>query len=118
MVPVHATGPKQKRSATPGPSDGRGPVEPHRARPQRPARRQAPYLRAGLVVALLAVLIALVAANTRTVTIDWVIGTSNASLVWIVFVAALTGGLLGILTGTSVRRRTRRRAEPGHPPTQ
>jgi uncharacterized integral membrane protein len=82
---------------------------------QRHARRQALYLRAGLIVALLAVLIALVAANTRAVTIDWVIGTSHASLVWIVFAAALTGALLGMLTAASFRRRTRRRADDESP---
>jgi len=85
---------------------------------QRHARRQALYLRAGLIVALLAVLIALVAANTRAVTIDWVIGTSHASLVWIVFAAALTGALLGMLTSASFRRRTRRRPETSHPSGQ
>jgi len=58
------------------------------------------------------------AANTRTVTIGWVIGTSNASLVWIVFAGALTGGLVGILTGASLRRRTRRSAQTRHLPTQ
>ena len=115
MVPVHTTGPDQQRSATPRASDGRSPPEARRARMQRHARRQALYLRAGLIVALLAVLIALVAANTRAVTIDWVIGTSHASLVWIVFAAALVGALLGMLTMASFRRRTRRRGDTSRP---
>jgi uncharacterized integral membrane protein len=66
------------------------------------------YTWAFLLVALLIVLIALVAANTRQVKLGWVFGTSQASLVWIILVAALLGWLLGIATSILFRRRTRR----------
>ena len=55
------------------------------------------------------VLIALVAANTRQVTLSWVVGTGHASLVWIILAAAVLGWLLGIFTSVVVRLRTRRR---------
>jgi hypothetical protein len=41
--------------------------------------------------------------------LDWVVGTSRASLVWIIVVATVLGWLLGICTSVLVRRRTRRR---------
>jgi uncharacterized integral membrane protein len=67
------------------------------------------YTSAFLLVAMLVVLIALVIANTRRVEISWVIGTSEASLVWIIVAAAILGWLLGIATGVVFRLRTRRR---------
>jgi uncharacterized integral membrane protein len=59
---------------------------------------------------LLAILVALVAANTDEVKLDWVIGSGEAALAWIVLVAAVLGWVLGIATGVIIRRRTRRRA--------
>jgi uncharacterized integral membrane protein len=88
--------------------DGFAP-EPHRARRRRHGRRDALYLRAGLIIALLGVLIALVVANTGSVRLDWLVGSSHASLVWIIFAAALIGWLLGMATSAHVRRRARRR---------
>jgi uncharacterized integral membrane protein len=82
--------------------------EPHRAR-RRHGRRDALHLRAGVIVALLGVLIALVVANTGSVRLDWLVGSSHASLVWIIFAAALIGWLLGMATSAHVRRRARRR---------
>jgi uncharacterized integral membrane protein len=48
-------------------------------------------------------------ANTRRVEIDWLVGTSHASLVWIVLASLLLGWLLGLATGVIFRLRTRRR---------
>lgn len=84
------------------------PPEPRGERLRRHGRRHALYLRAGLIVVLLAVLIALIAANTQSTELHWVVGTSHASLVWIVFTAAVVGWLLGLATGALFRRRTRR----------
>jgi uncharacterized integral membrane protein len=67
------------------------------------------YTWAVLLVALLIVLVALIVANTRTVKLDWVIGSTRASLVWIILVAAILGWLLGIITSVVARHRTRRR---------
>jgi uncharacterized integral membrane protein len=85
------------------------PPEPRGERLRRHGRRHGLYLRAGVIVVLLAVLIALIAANTQSTKLDWVIGTSHASLVWIVFTAAVLGWLLGMVTSAEFRRRTRRR---------
>jgi uncharacterized integral membrane protein len=60
-------------------------------------------------IALLVIVIALAVANTRQVKLSWVVGSSHASLVWIILVAALLGWLLGIVTGIVFRLRTRRK---------
>ena len=76
---------------------------------RRQARSARLYTSAFLVVAMLVALIALVIANTRRVEISWVIGSSEASLVWIIVAAAILGWLLGIATFVALRLRTRRR---------
>jgi uncharacterized integral membrane protein len=76
---------------------------------RRQGRRTGLYSWAVGLVALLVVLIALVVANTRQVKLSWVVGTSHASLVWIILAAAVLGWLLGILTSEVFRLRTRRR---------
>ena len=60
-------------------------------------------------IALLVIVIALAVANTRQVKLSWVVGSSHASLVWIILVAAVLGWLLGIVTGIVFRLRTRRK---------
>jgi uncharacterized integral membrane protein len=50
---------------------------------------------------------ALVVANTRQVKLSWVVGSSSASLVWIILLAAILGWLLGIVSGALFRWRTR-----------
>jgi uncharacterized integral membrane protein len=60
---------------------------------------------------LLGLVIALVAANTRTVEIDWLLGTTQSSVAWIVFVAAVVGPLFGAIGGALVRRGSRRPRE-------
>jgi uncharacterized integral membrane protein len=66
------------------------------------------YSWAYFLVGLLVVLIALIAANTQAVKLDWVVGSTRASLVWIILGSAVLGWLLGIVTGMVVRHRTRR----------
>jgi uncharacterized integral membrane protein len=89
------------------------PVELRRARLRRHGHRTGLYTLAFILVALLVVLIALVIANTRQVKLSWVLGTSHASLVWIIVASAVLGWLLGILTSVVFRLRTRRRRIPG-----
>jgi len=60
-------------------------------------------------LAALVVLILLIAANTRSVKLGWVIGSTHASLVWIILAAAVLGWLLGITTSVVFRYRTRSR---------
>jgi uncharacterized integral membrane protein len=61
-----------------------------------------------VLVGLFVVLVALIAANTRAVRLDWVFGSTHASLVWIILAAAVLGWLLGIATSVIMRHRTRR----------
>ena len=85
------------------------PTEPRGDRLRRHGRRTGLYTWAVGLIALLVILIALVVANTRQVKLSWVVGTSQASLVWIILTAAVLGWLLGILTSEVFRLRTRRR---------
>jgi len=85
------------------------PAEARGDRLRRHGRRTGLYTWAFGLVALLVVLIALVAANTRQVKLSWVVGTGRASLVWIILAAAVLGWLLGIFTSVVFRLRTRRR---------
>jgi uncharacterized integral membrane protein len=66
-------------------------------------------LYASLVVAIatIVLLIILIAQNTRRVKVDYVFGTSQTRLIWLVIVSAITGWVLGIVTAFLVRRRTR-----------
>src|SRR4051812_44693927 len=91
-------------------ADGTTSAESRRERLGRHGRRTKLYTWAFVLVALLIVLVALIAANTRKVKVDWVVGSTRASLVWIVLVAAILGWLLGIVTSVMFRRRTRRTA--------
>jgi uncharacterized integral membrane protein len=89
------------------------------ASPPLPESRGERYLRRGrrarmyastiLVVAVMAVLVVLISRNTGTATLDWVFGSTNASLVWIILAAALLGWLLGVATAAMFRHRTRSR---------
>jgi uncharacterized integral membrane protein len=83
--------------------------EPRRERLRRHAQRTWLYTWAGALVALVVVLIALIVANTRTVKVSWVFGSTRQSLVWIILVTAILGWLLGIVTSVIFRFRTRRR---------
>jgi uncharacterized integral membrane protein len=90
-----------------GAREHRPPEEAPRDRARRHARRAGLYLQAFLTVALLVVIVALLLANRRTVTVSWVIGSSRQSVVWIVLVTAVLGWLLGIFTSVLFRHRTR-----------
>ena len=86
------------------------PVESSRERLVRHGRRLRLYIWAGVLVGALVVLIALVAANTRSVKLDWVFGSTHASLVWVIVAAGILGWVLGLATSTVFRHRTRRRS--------
>ena len=73
----------------------------------RHGRRARLYTGAAVFVALLAVLVVLISVNTRSVKLDWAVGSTHASLVWIILAAAVLGWLLGITTAVVFRRRTR-----------
>jgi len=69
---------------------------------RRHAQRTLLYTWAGALVALLVILIALVVANTRTVKVSWILGSTRQSLVWIILARAILGWLLGIVTSVIV----------------
>jgi uncharacterized integral membrane protein len=83
------------------------PLESSRERALRHGRRARLYAFAILVVGLLVVLVVLISRNNRTAKLDWVFGSTHASLVWIILAAAVLGWLLGIATGAVFHRRTR-----------
>ena len=85
------------------------PIEPRGARLRRHGHRTGLYAWAFALIALLVIVIALAVANTRQVKLSWLIGTSHASLVWIILAATVLGWLLGITTSVIFRLRTRRR---------
>jgi uncharacterized integral membrane protein len=85
-----------------------GAGEPGRERFIRHGYRVRLYAWAAVLVAALVILIALVVANTRSVKLDWVVGSTHASLVWVIIVAGILGWLLGIATSILFRHRTRR----------
>ena len=82
-------------------------IETPRERTRRHTRRAGLYVHAFALAALLVVLVALLLANNRRVTVSWVIGEDEQSLVWIVLVTAVLGWLLGLVTSMLFRRRTR-----------
>ena len=71
-------------------------------------RQQRLYAWAFLLVAFLVVLVALVVANTRSVKISWVVGSTNTSLIWIIIVSAVLGWFSGVVTSLLFGRRKRR----------
>lgn len=73
----------------------------------RKARRTRFHGYAFLTVALLICLVGLVAANTRQVKLSWVVGSSSASLVWIILSSAVLGWLLGVVSSALFRWRTK-----------
>ena len=84
-------------------------VESPGERLSRHGRRTRLYTWAFLLVALLIVLVVLIAKNTRSVKLDWAVGSTHASLVWIILAAAVLGWLVGIATSIVFRYRTRSR---------
>jgi uncharacterized integral membrane protein len=108
MPTVRKELPMQDEPAPPQPARPTEPVESRGERLRRHANRTRLYVWAIGMVALLVVTIALAIANTRKVKLSWVVGTTRASLIWIILAAAILGWLLGIATSVVFRLRTRR----------
>ena len=66
------------------------------------------YISVFAAVATFVYLILLISRNTRHVKVDYVFGDTNARVVWLIVVSALTGWVLGLATSYLLRRRTRR----------
>jgi uncharacterized integral membrane protein len=65
------------------------------------------YVSLAALVATIVYLILLISRNTRKVKVDYVFGSSNARVVWLIVVSAIAGWVLGIATSYLLRRRTR-----------
>jgi uncharacterized integral membrane protein len=65
------------------------------------------YVSLVIAIAAIVFLILLIARNTRQVELDYVFGSTQARLIWLVIISAITGWVLGIVTAFLVRRRTR-----------
>ena len=74
----------------------------------RRGRRARLYMWASAFVALFAALVVLTSKNTHSVKLDWAVGSTRASLVWIILASAVIGWLLGITTAVVFQHRTRR----------
>ena len=83
--------------------------QPGAVAPPPAESRSALSLHAILMLVLLVVIIALLLANTRTVEVSWVFGSTRQPLVWIVLVTAILGWLLGIFTSMVFRHRRAQR---------
>jgi uncharacterized integral membrane protein len=89
------------RAITPAVGETRG------GRFRRNARRGRLHGYALAVLALVAILIALAAANTARVRVDWLVSSSRVSLVWLMLVAAIIGWILGVLASARIQWLTR-----------
>ena len=105
MTSTHASTPLREPSseASPPLPESRG------ERYLRHGRRARMYASTILIVAVIAVLVVLISRNTGTAKLDWVFGSTNASLVWIILAATVLGWLLGVATAAMFRHRTRSR---------
>jgi uncharacterized integral membrane protein len=73
----------------------------------RYSHRTGLYISLVIAIATIVFLILLIARNTRHVKVDYVVGSTQAALVWLVIISAITGWALGIATAFLIRRRTR-----------
>jgi len=76
---------------------------------RRNARQGGLHIYAVGVVALVAVLIGLAASNTADVKVNWLIGSSRVSLVWLVLLTAIIAWVLGLLASVRFQWLTRAR---------
>jgi uncharacterized integral membrane protein len=83
--------------------------ETSRERARRHGRRARLYAWSAAAVALAGLLVAWVAANRDTVQVEWLVGSTDAALAVVIFVAAALGWVLGVITSIVIRRRTRAR---------
>jgi uncharacterized integral membrane protein len=68
-----------------------------------------------LAVALSAFVVALAAANTARVKVNWLFASSLVSLIWLVLAAAVLGWMLGLVTYAALQRRNRALGESRSP---
>ena len=74
----------------------------------RHGHRASLYFSVAVVIATVVFLILLIARNTRHVKVDYVFGSSNARVIWLIVISGILGWMCGIATSYLLRRRTRR----------
>ena len=75
----------------------------------RHGHRGGMYLAVVVVIATVVYLILLIVQNSRHVEVDYVFGSSQTRLIWLIVITAIVGWLWGLATAYLIRRRTRRR---------
>jgi len=90
------------------------PRETRREHLSRHARRGRLYTYTIAAVVVVICIIALAASNTGQVRLHWIVGSGTASLIWIVVFATVLGWLLGLVTSSVLRWRTRAPRNAGH----
>jgi uncharacterized integral membrane protein len=65
----------------------------------------------GLLALVVAYVIAFIVENSRKVTIHWIFGSSNSSVIWLIVVNLL----IGVAAGLLISQLYRRRRGGGHP---
>lgn len=109
MHEERSASPSGAEPALPPPDTDRAAGRESRAdRTRRHVRRGRLYGWTILGVVLLGLLIAWVVANRDQVEVNWLVGSTDAALALVIFVAAAIGWLLGMATAAAIRRRTRR----------
>ncbi len=83
------------------------PRETRREHARRMGSRARLYASLILLAVLVLAIVLLALDNRSDARLSWVVGDTEAPVVWIVLVSAIVGWLAGILTGAIVRRRTR-----------
>jgi uncharacterized integral membrane protein len=114
VIPDTVTGPVSDGSpvatdpdVAPGQPSAAPDPETRRERSRRKAHRFRLHGYAAVAVAIVTFLIALAASNTAQVKVNWLFGTSQVSLVWLVLFAAILGWLVGLVATAAFHWRTR-----------
>ena len=94
-IPEHVACGQEPTLTDPHPSEAAPAAEPRGRRVARHVHQARLYTVAIALVALLAVLIVLISENTRTVKLSWAVGSTQASLVWIILASVVSAGCSG-----------------------
>lgn len=88
---------------------GGGDAPPGDGKKPRRDRGLRSYTWAILAVVCLGIIVAWVARNRQTVSVDWLFGSTDAALALVIFVAAALGWALGLGTAGVIRRRSKKK---------
>jgi uncharacterized integral membrane protein len=62
--------------------------------------RRARLAKALVALAIVAILVTFIITNSQTVELDFVVATRRIRLIWVMFICAVLGGILGYLVGS------------------